>query len=341
LPRRYTSATLTASKRIYRVPYFHELFIAANLLAIHLMFRRDGNAVLTTVPTTLLSVGVALTLQAIGGVIVRLIVAAGAGNARAYLRIIRSPGWLTDTLRLILAGVVMTHVYGWIKVTVPLFHARRFDQELWNLDRALFFGHSPNVLFLDLFANRRVLAAVDWSYAMVFIWSMTIAFGFFLSAPSRRLRIAFTNGNTWLWITGAWLYLLVPSLGPAYGFPEIWFAYSESLGRTQALQALLLKNYQNVLTLRTTGGEVSILFGIAAFPSLHVAFQTYVLLWMRKLWTYGQIVFGVFVLVIFLGSIITGWHYLVDGLAGMLLAALAYWMASRVFRTRAWLRIRG
>ena len=332
---------MTASKRIYLLPYFHELFIVVNLLVIHLMFRRDSDAVVTTIPSTVLVVGAALLTQAVGGVIARLIVAAGRGTAGAYWRIIRSPGWITDTLRLIFFGALMTHVYGWIKVTVPLFHARRFDQELWNLDRALFFGHSPSILFLDVFSSRAALAVVDWSYAMVFVWSMSIAFGYFLSSPSRRLRVAFTNGNTWLWLAGAWLYLLVPSLGPAYGFPEIWFAYSEMLGRTQSLQAMLLKNYQNVLKIRTTGGDISVLFGIAAFPSLHVAFQTYVLFWMRKVWAEGQLAFGIFVLVIFLGSIITGWHYVIDGIAGIVLAALAYWVSSRAFRTNEWLRISG
>jgi hypothetical protein len=332
---------LTAAKRIYLLPYAFELFVIANLAVIHLMFRRDSNAVLTTLPSTLLAFGTALLLQGAGGVVVRLIIAAGRGDARAYLRIIRSPGWLTDTFRLILFGSLMTHVYGWIKLTVPLFHARRFDQELWNLDRTLFFGYSPNVLFLDIFSSKPVLHAVDWSYAMIFVCSMSIAFGYILSAPSRRLRTAFMTGNVVLWIAGAWLYLLVPSLGPAFGFPEIWFAYSESLGRTQSLQAMLLRNYQNVLQVRTTGADVNVLYGIGAFPSLHVGFQTYVFLWMRRLWTYGEIVFGVFLFAIFLGSMITGWHYLVDGLAGILLAALAYRFAASAFRIRSWRRLAG
>ena len=41
---------------------------------------------------------------------------------------------------------------------------------------------------------------------------------------------------------------------------------------------------------------MSVVYGIAAFPSMHVAFQTFVFLWMRRLWIYGQLVFGVFLL---------------------------------------------
>jgi PAP2 superfamily len=330
---------LISNRRIHPRPYFFELFTVANLLVIHLMFRRDSDAVVSTLPETLLSFGPALVLQAIGGVIVRAVIAALRGELRAYLRIISTVGWITDTVRLLFFGTLMVHVYGWIKLTVPLFHPRLFDQQLWDLDRHLFFGLSPNVFFLDLFSNRHVLAAIDWSYASIFFGSLAIAFGFFLSAPSRRLRIAFITGNSAMWIVGAWLYMAVPSLGPAYGFPDLWFAHSQILGKTQYFQGILLRNYQNVLKIRTTGASVNVLYGIGAFPSLHVGFQAYVLLWMRKLWTYGEIVFGIFVLVIFLGSMVTGWHYMIDGLAGAALAVASYWGASRAFRIRKWLRL--
>ena len=100
----------------------------------------------------------------------------------------------------------------------------------------------------------------------------------------------------------------------------------------------LMLNYTAILNYR--GGvnvPVNVLFGVAAFPSLHVAFETLVLLWMRRLWRYGEVIFGVFTLIIFVGSIITGWHYLIDGLAGALLAAACYAVAVRQYgiaRTR-------
>ena len=78
--------------------------------------------------------------------------------------------------------------------------------------------------------------------------------------------------------------------------------------------------------------SVNLLFGIAAFPSLHVAFEVLALLWMRRLWRYGTMIFGFFTAVIFIGSILTGWHYLVDGLAGALLAAACYFVATRQYR---------
>jgi hypothetical protein len=331
---------LISDRRIHLRPYAFELFTISNLLIIHLMFRRDSNAVLGTLPVTLLSFGPVFLGQVIAGIVVRAIIVAFRGELRAYLRVISTAGWITDTLRFSIFGILMAHVYGWIKLTVPLFHPRLFDQELWDLDRHLFFGLSPNIFFLDLFSNRAILRAIDWSYASIFFCSMVIAFAFFLSAPGRRLRVAFVTGNCVMWIAGAWLYMAVPSLGPAYGFPDVWFAHSETLRKTQYFQAVLLKNYENVLKIRTTGASVSVLYGIGAFPSLHVAFQVYVLLWMRKLWTYGEIVFGLFALFIFIGSIVTGWHYMIDGWAGIALAVVSYWGSSRLFHVPEWLRLR-
>jgi hypothetical protein len=226
------------------------------------------------------------------------------------------------------AGAMIT-MYAWIKLAVPLQHARLFDEELWDLDQILTFGFAPTILLLDLFSGS-ALRVVDITYAKIFYISSILGIVFFFSHPSWRIRKAYANGNALLWLSGAWLYMLVPSLGPAYRFPEIWMVHSEFLQITQTVQALLMRNYQNVL--REAAGEevtapIRIMFGIGAFPSLHVAFQFFVFLWMRRLWTPGEVLFGIFTVTIFLGSMITGWHYLVDGLAG----AVIGWLSWRIF----------
>jgi hypothetical protein len=222
--------------------------------------------------------------------------------------------------------------YGWIKLAVPLLHPRLFDQELWDLDAKLFLGHSPNEFFLALFSAPAVLRAIDWSYANIFYASLLIASAFFASSTSRRLRVAFMNSNVLLWLAGAWLYVAVPSLGPAYRFPEVWLPLAGLLDRTQTLQRVLMSNYQSVLAFLhgAANRPVQILFGIAAFPSLHVGFQTLAFLWMRRMWRGGEVIFGVFVVAILIGSLVTGWHYLIDGIAGIALAWLCYCAAIRI-----------
>lgn len=316
--------------------HFFELFTIVNLVAIAL-FARDTLTVSPLVMIVAFTAG--LLPYALAGVFVRAVLAA-IRRRHGYFRIIKRGAWTLETLRLVFFTGVMIYTYGWIKLSVPVLHRRLFDQQLWDLDRLLFFGLSPNVLFLSLFGSGSLLRAIDWSYGNIFYASITIALSYFFSHPSRRVRIAFANGNTALWLIGAWLYMLVPSLGPAFRFPDLWFAHEAALRTTQSLQALLMRNYVNVQ--RHAAGvplnaPIRIVFGIAAFPSLHVAFQTYVFLWMRRLWTSGEVLFGFFVFAIFLGSIVTGWHYVIDGLAGIALAWACY-AAARCFPryARSW-----
>jgi hypothetical protein len=303
-------------------PYFFEAFTVVNFLLVQLLLWRITRAPLATLPRVLMVFVPGFAVQALIGMAIR---AALSRNRREYLDVIRSPQWLSDTARIVIFSALSVHTYGWIKVTIPLLHPRLFDQELWNIDRAMLFGHSPNILFLDLFSNHAVLRFFDWTYANVFIASLTIASIFFSSAPSRRLRLSFTNSNTLMWIAGAWLYLLVPSLGPAYRFPEVWLPLQAMLGNTQQLQRILMANYQIVLRFaRGVSQPVNVLYGIAAFPSLHMAFEVLACLWIRRVWRLGAVLFAVFAVIIFLGSVITGWHYLIDSIAGIILAFVCY-----------------
>ena len=306
-------------------PYFFELFALANLAAIAL-FARESIPIAGSPLRYILAFILALGTQALAGIAVRAVIAL-ARRDRAYFAAIRSIAWIIDTLRLVVSGAIVVVGYGWLKLIVPIYHPRLFDAELWELDRLLFFGIAPTTFLLDVFGAPLFLRAIDWTYANIFVASAFIAFAWAFSHPQRRIRVAFANGNALLWITGAWLYLLVPSLGPALRFPEVWFAHAETLRVTQTLQALLMRNYNNVI--RAWNGTaitepIRIVFGVAAFPSLHVAFQMYVFLWTRRIWRAGQLLFGIFVFVIFLGSLITGWHYLIDSLFGLGMAYLIY-----------------
>jgi hypothetical protein len=329
------------NRRAVHGPYFFEVFTVINFVIIALLLMRITPAPVRTMPSILMSLIPAFVLQTAAGVGLRALVAWRQGRGRDYGAILRSPAWLIDTARIIVFSALSVHTYSWIKLSMPLLHARLFDQELWDIDRAIFFGHSPNIFFLDLFSNRAMLRLIDVSYGNVFLASLIIASAFFGSAPSRRVRVAFTDSNTAMWIVGAWLYMLVPSLGPAYRFPDVWLALASVLAHTQELQRILMTNYQAVLQFRRgVNAPVSIFYGVAAFPSLHVAFEMLVVLWMRRVWRPGEVLFWIFFLIIFLGSVITGWHYLIDSLAGIVLAWVCYAVAARAWRIDRWVAIR-
>ena len=302
-------------------PYFFEIFTIANLVIIQALLWPMTRAPFASLLRVLLVFVPGFAVQAAIGIAIR-----AAIGRRSYLDSIRSRDWIADTVRIVIFSALSVQTYCWIKIAIPLLHPRLFDAELYRIDQMLFFGYSPNVFFVTLFTP--LLRVFDWSYANVFYASLVVGGVFFASSPDRRVRIGFMNSNIAMWLIGAWLYVLLPSLGPAYRFPDVWIPLASMLDNTQGLQRILMANYSTVVRYREgIIRPVNILFGIAAFPSLHVAFEVLVFLWMRRLWRYGEIVFGIFAVTIFIGSIVTGWHYLIDGIAGAALAAACYFGA--------------
>lgn len=313
--------------------YPFEPFLLAHLLLLHLLLFTRGIfiadfALLYSLSTALPT----FTIQLVTGVVVRLLIEWRLGTLRSYVAAIRSRAWLTDSARLLFFAALIAHGYSWLKLFVPLINPALYDQQLADIDEALLLGLNPNAFFLNLFSNRAFLQIIDWSYATLFLATLFVGFSFFLSSPDREKRLRFIWGSALLWITGAWLYLALPSLGPAYAFGEIWSEVSSAMPRTNYLLARLMKNYTMVMNMGEGVSDPSInpQMGIGAFPSLHVAFHSYLFLWMRGINKVVRFVFGFLVFLIAVGSVITGWHYLIDSIAGALLAWAAYAIALRV-----------
>lgn len=94
-------------------------------------------------------------------------------------------------------------------------------------------------------------------------------------------------------------------------------------GSVRMTAELLWSNYQ-------AGGAI-LGGGISAFPSLHVAIATWFALALAQR---GWPKIGVaYVASIYIGSVILGWHYLLDGAGGIAVAILAHRMATRILFT--------
>src|SRR5438094_2554488 len=106
------------SARLRMTPYFFEIFAVANLVLIQALLW-PIRAPLATLPTVLWVMGSGFLLQAAAGVIIRAVVAWRRGELRAYLAVIRSPRWISDTLRIALASALFIHAYAWIKLAIP------------------------------------------------------------------------------------------------------------------------------------------------------------------------------------------------------------------------------
>ncbi len=315
------------------------MLILVQVVALHLLlhFRGPGLHPIAILHT-LLEVGPVLLGLCLSGIAARTAYAFLRGHGGRYLKTLRDPIWWLFTVRLVLSTALVIHVYGWLKVMLQLVHPTVYDTQLWQVDRWLFFGHSPNVLLLYAFGQPKVLELIDAGYGRLFLWTLLGSLPFFFSFASDRLRLAWASGASTVWLGGAWLYALLPTLGPCYVFPEIWQPFAEHLPVAIGSQQVLLDNYRLVAKIPQGifSPELNVMAGIAAMPSLHVAFQAFIALWARKLSRWLGIVLWISVLLMVIGSVVTGWHYLADAIAGLLLAGLGYHFGLGLLRLHRW-----
>lgn len=249
-------------------------------------------------------------------------------SAWKYLKTILDWRWLLLSLRLWLVFIVFTFSYVWLKVCVPLVNPRLWDQALWRLDTLLHFGFSPSLFMVELTQGTLLAPLLDRWYGW-WLLSISLSLAFFCSYPKLLARRQFLFSCVVLWGAGAWIYVALPALGPIYAFNEVWHGILPEIPHADAGHQLLWGNYQRVLEGKDSGmlRAFKPALGVAAMPSLHVGGHWLLMLWARRLARplFMPAVVGTFLT--FLGSLVTGWHYAVDGYMGIVLAQSAYWLA--------------
>ncbi len=201
----------------------------------------------------------------------------------------------------------------------------------WRLDAWLHLGLSPSVFAVNLFAGTPLVAPLDRWYAM---WVATVFYtlAFWSAGLDRRLSRRFLLSCVLLWTLGSWIYVAVPALGPIYVEPRTFAAVDGEMPRARGGQQMLGENYQLILEGRSSGvlHRFNPTRGVAAMPSLHVGAHFLFFLWARRRARPLVLPFALATALTFAGSLLSGWHYAVDGYVGMLLA----WFCYRVGRWR-------
>jgi len=251
-----------------------------------------------------------------------------------FLSALRTWRWWALWLRLWIVCMALTYTYFWVKVCVPLLRTDLYDPALWKLDRWLHFGLSPSVFATALFEHSSVAGWLDRWYGL---WtpSVLVMLAFFTASTDALLRRRFMLSCVFLWGLGCWLYVALPALGPIFYVPELWQEIAGRIPSANAMHGLLWANYQKMLAGRNgVLREFNPIYAIAAMPSLHVGAHALFAVWS---WRHARPVALVFVVATFLtfvGSLVTGWHYAVDGYVGILLAFASYRLAFAFERDR-------
>jgi hypothetical protein len=322
---------VSGSGRILRFrPRVYEVVAVLNTLAVLVLLRAVGG--FPAVPWGLLA-GVRvflgpLALFVVGALALRTLWIAlrdGRGRARRFLGVQLRPASIFDLARLLAVSGLVYFGHVWLKVQVPFLNPRLYDAGLARLDATLHVGLNPGPLALGLFPWPDLWRAIDGYYA-AFVPLTVAGLAWFLTTPSIPARARFAAGFAYLWMAGAWLYVAIPSLGPCYVFPSDYAAAAGNFPLQTAVQKLLIGHYRMLLAAASRHETIRIvpLFGIGAMPSLHVAAHGFLALFA---WRRSRPLFLFFVaatLLTFYGSLVTGWHYAVDGYAGLLLAVVCW-----------------
>jgi membrane-associated phospholipid phosphatase len=244
--------------------------------------------------------------------------------------------WTLRRIGLVASGLLAYHVvyisYRNLK-SWDAFNAPR-DQDLLDLDRALFLGHSPAVLLHDLFGTGTaavVLADVYRSFTYLVVISVV---GTLALLPRVREAYVMLVAGVWVWILGITSYYLVPTLGPFASAPSE-FAGLRHTAITDSQVKYLAERAHLLAAPQASDSFAS----ISAFASLHVAFTTTIfLVAVYYRWRKTAVALGLYVLAVMVSTVYFGWHFVLDDIAGVVIAVLAVTLARLMVHGR---RMRG
>ena len=216
-----------------------------------------------------------------------------------------------------------------LKFAIPHEVAFWLDRPLAAAERALL-GIDP-WLALDR-AVGWAAVPMDWLYGAWLPVQSVMLFLVILARPSPAKSRALTAYSAAWFLLGVAAAALFASAGPLFydrllGGNEfaalgetlhrrgVWIAVTESDGMWASFAA----------------GNPSPVAGISAVPSLHVAISLWIWLTARTMAPRAAPFAAVYFLLIWVGSVQLGWHYVADGLAGALGMLAIWWLADGRF----------
>ena len=227
---------------------------------------------------------------------------------------------------LIVAFYVTYLCYRNVKSYVPLARPELVDDDLMEMERG-WFGNDPAAILHDLFGTG--IAA----HALSAVYLLFLTFVPLSVAAALVWRTDMAGGLWWLtvmslnWVLGAASYFVLPSMGPAFVAPEL-FAELPRTGVT-ALQEVLLEHRLEFLSSPVASGGLQ---SIAAFASLHVSIVLSGAIVAHLLGAPRMLRIGlwIFFALTVIATIYFGWHYIVDDIAGVVIALLAVTVGARL-----------
>jgi len=224
-----------------------------------------------------------------------------------------------------------------VKTAIPELVPFYLDSAARELDRVLFFGNDAYTYFTWLYDMPLMFKLIDRTYT---IWAAVIAgvwvYCFITEKMERERRYQYVIAMIVIWVVaGNFMAIALSSAGPCfYGtFPGDAEAFAPMIAQLASLHTVMHVNayeYQSILMEMYESPEIRF-NGISALPSLHVgtSFMLLLLFWKTRFAREFLILFNI---IIYVGSIVLGWHYAIDGLISIPVALGCWWVAGKISR---------
>jgi hypothetical protein len=260
------------------------------------------------------------------------------GDVRTH---VRSPAPLYGGIWLLVLLVIFTSLFSAWKAMIPELQPFSWDERLFRLDRWMHGGTDPWVHLHRALHTPFLTAAINVVYHL---WFFVMHFTYVWVAFNRRrpeLRAQFLLAFYASWVVmGTALAITMSSAGPCYygfvvGLPDPYAPLLAQLQASDAAWPVWALNVQSLLWEGYRSGDGGLTSAISAMPSMHLATTTLIAL---LAWRFGGALAGAcgaaFLLCILVGSVHLGWHYAVDGYAGILFSLVLWWVCGYVVRYR-------
>jgi len=227
-----------------------------------------------------------------------------------------------------------------VKVSIPKVLPFSYDTAFEELDRWLHFGYQPWELLQPLLGQEWITLSLHRLY---YFWFPVIYVTFFWQVGTRldnvlRMQFIFSFVACWA-IIGGVMATALSSAGPIYydlviaGSPDTYKAgmdYLQQINKEHGLYMFMIKDY--LWEYYVNPVDTGPIKGISAMPSMHVSIAFLLALFGWKKGSYYRIGYGIFAVLIFLGSIHLLWHYAVDGYVSIIATALIWMICGKFAR---------
>jgi len=230
--------------------------------------------------------------------------------------------------------------FGFLEALIPVLHKFTWDPTFAAWDRWLHFGRAPWEWLQPVLGHPLATSILSAAYASWFFALYGVMFWQAFSERDPVLRMQYFLSSILVWaIVGNFGGTLLSSAGPIYygrvtGLPDPYlplvnYLHAASLewpNFTLSLQERLWQVYLE------NGRDGVINGNVTAMPSLHVAVAFNLFLVGRATHRILGLVLGLFALVILIATVHLGWHYAIDGYAGILGTLVIWWACGKLLR---------